>query len=107
MVRDVRERLRLFGVEVEVIKVALTTAQVQRYKPPPNPAKVTDSRAAAYIAKHGSSSWEVDALPPNVLAQIVRANFRSILDVKKMDAVKAKEEQDKERLRDAVKALEN
>jgi len=107
MVRDVRDRLRLFGIDVDVVKVALTTAQVKQYRPPPNPAKVTDSRAAAYIAKHGASSWEVDALPPNVLAQIVRASFRSILNVKKMNAVKAQEEQDKERLRAAVAKLEN
>ena len=63
MVRDVKDRLEMFGVELEVEKLALTKAQIAQYNPPPNPAKMTDSRAAAYVEKHGSSSWEVDALP--------------------------------------------
>jgi hypothetical protein len=105
MVRDVRDRLAMFGIEVDVQKIALTMAQVKRYNPPPNPAKVTDSRAAGYIAKFGDSSWEVDALPPNVLSQIVTSSFRSIIDEEKMDAIKAKEESDKERLTAAVSKL--
>ena len=38
----------------------------------------TDSRAAAYIAKHGRVSWEVDALPPEVLNKIVRRALRGV-----------------------------
>jgi hypothetical protein len=105
MVRDVRDRLSMFGIDVDVQKIALTMAQVQKYNPPPNPAKVTDSRAAGYIAKFGNSSWEVDALPPNVLSQIVTSSFRSIIDDEKMDAVKSQEESDKERLTAAVEEL--
>src|SRR5882724_905982 len=33
--------------------------QIKKFKPPPNPAKVTDSRARAYIAKYGDQSWEL------------------------------------------------
>ncbi len=105
MVRDVRDRLRLFGIDVDVQKIALTTEQVKQYRPPPNPAKVTDSRAAAYIAKHGRSSWEVDALPPNVLAALVRAAFDSVLDREKMGAVIVQEEKDKARLTKAVERI--
>lgn len=107
MVRDIRDRLETFGVQnLTVEKIALTTAQVQEYNPPPNPAKMSDSRAAAYVAKHGAVSWEVDALPPNVLARIVRDSFQDIIDVKAMNKVKAKEEEDKKRLRNAVANLE-
>lgn len=105
MVRDIRERLRLFGADVEVHKTALTTAQVRRYRPPPNPAKMSDSRAAAYVEKHGKVSWEVDALPPEVLAQLVEDEFYGIIDVAKMDAVKAREKEDKRLLRRAAKRL--
>lgn len=107
MVRDIRARFRTFGIDVDVTKVALTMDQVRRYNPPPNPAKVTDSRAAGYIAKYGDKSWEVDALPPNVLAQIIRSSFRSVLDVAKMNAVKAQEETDKVKLREAVSEIMN
>jgi hypothetical protein len=106
MVRDIRERLELFGVtDIDVRKLALTKAQIDQYKPPPNPAKVTDPRAAAYIAKHGRTSWEVDALNPATLARIVRSSFRSVVDVEKMDAIKEQEEVDKGELREAVKDL--
>jgi hypothetical protein len=106
MVRDIEERLAEFGVcNLAVVKIALTTHQVKQYRPPPNPAKLTDPRAAAYIAKHGNKSWEVDALPPNVLAQLIRAAFEAILDVKKMDAIKRREEADKKRLLAAVRKL--
>lgn len=106
MVRDVRERLSTFGAEVDVRKIALTMTQVRRYRPPPNPAKLTDPRAAAYVQAHGTSSWEVDALPPNVLAQIIRAELSSLVDQEMVDAVIAKENKDKKYLKDAVKAYD-
>jgi hypothetical protein len=103
MVRDIGTRLEELGVsDLRVNKIALTTAQIKKYKPPPNPAKLTDPRAAAYIALHGNKSWEVDALPPNVLAGLIMAAFKAVIDQNKMDAVIEKEESDKERLRKAV-----
>lgn len=106
MVRDVRDRLTVFGVEVEVRKVALTMAQVEEYHPPPNPAKTTDSRYERYAAQHGDESWEVDALPPDVLQRLIREAFEGLVDHELMDSVKAREERDKARLRDAVGALD-
>lgn len=107
MVRDIDARLQEFGVEfLTVEKVALTIAQVRQYNPPPNPAKVTDPRARAYIEKFGDESWEVDALPPNVLTRLIRASFLKHIDVNKMDSVKLREELDKKRLRAAVAKLD-
>ena len=104
MVRDIRDRLIMFGVDrIEVRKIALTMAQVEQYNPPPNPAKLTDPRSDGYIAKHGDSSWEVDALPPEVLAKIIKKNIRKVLDQELMDEVIAREEVDKDKLRNLVK----
>lgn len=103
MVRDIKERLTEFGVyRLEVEKIGLTIAQVKQYNPPPNPAKVEDSRAKAYIAKFGPHSWEVDALPPQVLTQLVRRAFAKYVDKDKVAAIKAQEEKDKEALRAAA-----
>jgi hypothetical protein len=102
MVRDVAERLVTFGAEIEVKKVALTMTQVKRYKPPPNPAKLSDPRAAAYVAEHGGSSWEVDALPPNVLARLIRTELDALVDRERMDVIIGREEKDKAYLRRAV-----
>lgn len=108
MVRDIRDRLRMFGVsDINVVKLALTMDQVEEYNPPPNPAKVTDPRATAYMDKHGDSSWEVDALPPEVLSQIIRSAFDQIIDREKMDAVKRSEENDKRVLRELVRRKES
>lgn len=105
MVRDVQDRLNLFGADVAVMKLALTMAQVQQYNPPPNPAKRSDSRAAGYIERHGASSWEVDALPPEILQRIIRHAFHGLIDAEKMQAQVAREETDKAALREAVKNL--
>jgi len=103
MVRDIRDRMHMFGVEnLEVRKLALTREQITQYNPPPNPAKQSDPRADAYRAEHGDSSWEVDALPPEVLSQIITDVFEELIDREKMDAVVAREERDKKELSAAV-----
>jgi hypothetical protein len=108
MVRDIGDRLKEFGVWLlEVKKVALTMVQVKKYNPPPNPAKITDPRAAEYIKKHGEHSWEVDALPPDVLSRLIRESFTAVIDDYKMRRVKKREEDDKSRLRTAVGSLES
>lgn len=107
MVRDVRDRLTMFGVkDIEVRKLALTMDQIEEYNPPPNPAKLSDSRAARYVAEHGDSSWEVDALPPEVLQQIIEEAFQGVVDIDEMNEIKDQEEKDKKRLRAAVAKLE-
>lgn len=98
MVRDIRTRLNEFGVFPMVQKIALTMDQVQEFNPPPNPAKVTDPRAADFIKRYGASSWEVDALTPPVLSQIIRGAFDPVIDKQVMNNVISQEERDKERL---------
>ncbi len=107
MVRDIDDRLEEFGVTPAVEKIALTMAQVEEYRPPPNPTKITDSRAAAYIARYGRSSWEVDALTPQVLAQLVRDSFEPIIDRDEMQIVIDAEENDKARLTEATTEIIN
>lgn len=99
MVRDVRTRLAEFGADVDVFHVALTSAQVKEYNPPPNPAKFTDSRAASYISRHGRTCWEVDALPPERMIEIVRSEILLHVDEEAMEEVLEKEKKDKEALK--------
>jgi hypothetical protein len=106
MVRDVADRLLVFRADVRVEKIALTMAQVREYNPPPNPAKMSDPRANGYVEKHGDESWEVDALPPNVLAEIVTEAFDGVLDREKMQEVMDREEVGKEKLRKAAKKID-
>jgi hypothetical protein len=77
MTRDIQDRLRLFGSRAEVHRIALTMEQVEQYDPPPNPAKLTDSRVQGYLAEHGDESWELDALDPATLDTLVEEEILS------------------------------
>lgn len=95
MTRDVDDRLRLFlagSGDCEVKRLALNMEQVDELKPPENPAKLTDSRAASYVAKFGSSSWELDAIEPKRLAQIVRRAVENLIDQDAWDETHEQEE---------------
>jgi len=94
MVRDIKDRLSEFGAYVEIEHVGLTWEQIEQYNPPPNPAKITDSRAAAYIRKHGHESWEVDALPPDVMIGIVESAIEKWEEPKIKAAVLRQERKD-------------
>ena len=98
MTRDIAARLELFmrsdGYEpAEVRRIALNMPQVERYRPPPNPAKVTDSRAGGYIARFGASSWELDALNPEVLDALITDEIAALRDLALWDADHAAQEQ--------------
>lgn len=69
MVRSLRERLAFFGCRPEITKIALTIEDVERYDLPPDPTKKTDTRRAAHVKRYGDRSWELDALPANVLRE--------------------------------------
>ena len=87
MTRDIDERIKMFlekdgfDDKFEVHRVALEMNQIYRFNPPPNPAKLTDSRCGGYISEYGSSSWELDALEPSVLDNIVKTSILKNLDI--------------------------
>jgi hypothetical protein len=82
MTRDVDDRLTLFtgGYMLEVKRLALNFDQVEVLKPPENPAKETDARFAAYTARFGPSSWELDAIEPRTLAGLVTTAVEGLRD---------------------------
>lgn len=96
MVRDINERLYEFGVNVKVHPIALTRNQIEKYNPPPNPAKISDPRAKWYLENFGNKSWEVDALRPEVLEELIETNILKYLDVEKYNKIKEKEQEGKD-----------
>jgi hypothetical protein len=78
--------------KLDVRRLALTWDEVQRYSPPPNPAKSTDARYRKYAEEFGDESWELDALEPTVLGQLVRDKVDSILDHDRWDAALEREQ---------------
>lgn len=119
MTRDVEERVAIFAslldtshVEerrldgypdfsdnLEIRRIALNMDQIQQYNPPPNPAKMSDSRAQSYIAEFGMSSWELDALDPLTLQALVRTEVLALRDDTIWDAAVGREDESKASLR--------
>ena len=99
MTRDIQERLWLFGADVEVKRVALTMNQISTYNPPPNPAKITDSRCGKYIAEYGDESWELDALEPQVITDLINNEVTALRNDEIYHEVCDLEEKGKDELR--------
>lgn len=93
MTRDIQDRLALFGSTVTVDRIALTWDQIQQYDPPPNPAKTTDARYAKYQEQFGDDSWELDALEPRVMADLIRAAVQARIDDDYWQAALARQQQ--------------
>ena len=102
MIRDVSDRLAKFGEDVQVHSIALTMGQIEEHSPPPNPAKVSDPRAGDYIAQHGRVSWELDALRPDTLHELLEKNLEGLIDMGAYEEIIAQEEAEKQRLRDII-----
>jgi hypothetical protein len=98
MTRDITDRLHMFMGGMEINRLALNMDQVEEYNPPPNPAKLTDTRAEAYIAEFGNSSWELDALDPATLAQLIRDEIATVMDQDAWDEAETIEKKGREEL---------
>jgi hypothetical protein len=82
MSRDLEKRISLYSRDTpfEFRRLALNYEQIEELKPPPNPAKTTDSRYADYKARFGKESWELDALSPSYLSDLVTSEVEKIID---------------------------
>lgn len=83
MTRDNIERLQLYSeltFEFDLERIALNIDQIETYNPPPNPAKITDTRAGKYIEMYGRKSWELDALDPDILVELVQDKVNEYKD---------------------------
>lgn len=98
MTRDIQERLNMFGADVYVKRVALTMNQIDQYNPPPNPAKLSDSRCHAYMEQFGDESWELDALEPSVITNLIRNEVTAFRDDVIYQEVCDREHREKEEL---------
>lgn len=111
MVRDVSDRLEMFvGSPVSVVPIALNMRQIETYKPPANYVKVkhtgeyADSRAKAYVIKYNTEkSWELDALSPKTIHEIIEDNVLRVRDDDLWEEALAEETCDIMRMEDLVR----
>jgi hypothetical protein len=122
MTRDIRERLTLMArFPVTVKRVALNEDQIRDINPPPNPAKISDSRGQRYIAEHGewtrefvgsgsygeAWSWELDAIDPAALVSLIQDTIDSFCDRDALEAARAHESEQEDRIREVAQRFED
>jgi hypothetical protein len=98
MVRSFRARLLELGSEPQIEKCALTFEDIERYSLPPDFTKATDTRSAAFVARFGDVSVELDALPRSVLLERIRGEVELRMDLEALERSREAERADRERL---------
>lgn len=98
MSRDIVDRLDLFGVPVQFQRIALNYDQIEEFGPPPNPTKLSDSRASGYISEFGYECWELDALRPDVIDGLIRDAVTELCDLDLLAEARERERASKETL---------
>lgn len=114
MTEDNRARLEEFaGTPIIVQRLALNMNQVLEVNPPPNPAKLTDSRVAGYqtymeALGHGDladTSWELDALSPTYIRDLITGAVKMVRDEVAWEAALSLEISEREYLGHIVETL--
>ena len=93
MTRDNIKRLALYaGREIEVRRIALNMDQVERYRPPASFVKEGDTRTSGYTEQFETDQcWELDALSPAVISNLIRAEIEPMIDTAEWRAAKERE----------------
>ena len=83
MTFDIENRLEMLSggdIDLEVVRLALNHDQIEDYQLLPNPVKLKDPRAGDYVDIYGHECWELDALPPEVLAGMIQTAVSTFRD---------------------------
>jgi hypothetical protein len=105
MTRDNIKRLRLYArADIEVRRIALNMDQVREFNPPPSFVKEGDTRTTGYRERFGTDEcWELDALSPTVIADLIRSEIEGLIDQRAWGAALVSEQQGGELLADVAK----
>ena len=110
MTRDHVDRMEMFlnhtGINIDVRRIALNMDQIERYRPPPNPTKITDSRSNGYIAEFGRECWELDALQPSVIDDLLRNTIKEYIDDSLWEERSQYEKEEKAKVLKAIESID-
>jgi hypothetical protein len=105
MVRSLRERLDDQGARPEIVKCAVTIGDIEANGLPADFTKASDTRSAAFVAKWGDVSVELDALPIEVLRERIVGEVEQRMDLTALDMVRAAEDEERRHLVQALGAI--
>ena len=79
---DLKNRINRYSQrgDITIERIALTIAQVRQYNLAPNPTKSADTRSKAYVQQFGKQCWELDALRPDVLEELVKEHIKKYIN---------------------------
>lgn len=105
MSRDLIDRLAMFSRRqpVDFQRIALNMDQINELSPPANPAKTTDCRYENYRAQFGEESWELDALPPSYINNLVETHVKNYIDPEAWNATQEEIDSVRRKLRKLAK----
>jgi hypothetical protein len=111
MSRDISDRIKLFMEHhnpratgnFTMHRIALNMDQIKIFNPPPNPAKITDSRSSSYIRQYGNNSWELDALDVEILSKLIELEILRYRDEELWQESLAIEEPYRQQLKEIAK----
>ncbi|MDE1767299.1 MAG: hypothetical protein KGI27_13660 [Thaumarchaeota archaeon] len=106
MTEDIQSRLYRYGSHAKVKRIALTYIQVRQFGLEPMPTKMSDSRWREYSLQYGNQCWELDALPPNELQNIIRDSIKAHVDVSRWNKTFKEIEKEKQSLQKRFKSRE-
>jgi hypothetical protein len=97
MTRDIEARVRQYAqANIEVVRLALNEDQTEGL--PAQKVKDSDSRSANYIYDHGDECWELDALDPTQIEELIRTAIDERIDHDAWDAAMQREAENKAKL---------
>jgi hypothetical protein len=95
---NIAKRLREWNPRIIFRRVALEPDQIEDFGLPTRPGKASDSRHRDFADRFGSASVELDALPPDELASMVRGVIESCIDHTAWDRAKRTEKLEEQTL---------
>jgi hypothetical protein len=97
MTRDIEARVREYAqANIEVVRLALNEDQTEGL--PAQKVKDSDSRSANYIYDHGDECWELDALDPTLIENLIHEAIDERVDHDAWDAAIAHESESRNKL---------
>jgi len=85
--------------DIAVKRLAVNREQIERWNLPTRPTKSTDTRANKFRRVHGTDSVELDAIPPDLLRQLVKNTIDSHMEPWRLKQFQMIEKEERETLR--------
>jgi hypothetical protein len=99
---NARNRVLEYGVEFDLVRLAIDSSDIQEWNLPPLRIKDSDTRAQQFRKQHGEDCVELDALPVSELRRRIRDAVEGMLDHTAWDRAVAVEEIELANIRDTV-----